>query len=92
MVAKAVFSTFLSFVAFPEFISIATRASVGLIIKYPPDFNLTGFQNYHAYNYSPALNVDNFFDSPVSKFSNKQILFRKKKITIQFEEIDNIKI
>ena len=38
-----------------------------------PDFNLTGFQNYHAYNYSPALNVDNFFDSPVSKFSNKQI-------------------
>jgi len=38
LVAKAVFSIFLSLVDFPELISIETNASVGLIIKYPPDF------------------------------------------------------
>ena len=40
-VFKAVSSTFLSFVDWPEFISIAVYASVGLIIIYPPDFSLT---------------------------------------------------
>ena len=33
LVARAVFSIFLSFVALPELTSIATRASVGLIIR-----------------------------------------------------------
>ena len=37
LVLTAVFSIFLSFVALPEFTSIATKASVGLITKYPPD-------------------------------------------------------
>ena len=40
-VFKAVFSIFICFVDCPEFMSIATKASVGFITKYPPDFNLT---------------------------------------------------
>ena len=40
LVARAVFSIFLSFVALPEFTSIATKASVGFMIRYPPDFNV----------------------------------------------------
>ena len=40
-VLKAVSSIFLCFVNFPEFMSIATSASVWLITKYPPDFKFT---------------------------------------------------
>ena len=40
-VSKAVLSTFFCFIELPEFISIETSASVGLITRYPPDFNLT---------------------------------------------------
>ena len=40
LVSKAVLSTFFCLIELPEFISIATKASVGLITKYPPDFNL----------------------------------------------------
>ena len=40
-VLSAVFSTFDSLVDCPEFISIDIRASVGLITKYPPEYNFT---------------------------------------------------
>jgi len=40
LVSKAVLSTFFPFIYLPEFISIETKASVGLITKYPPDFSL----------------------------------------------------
>ncbi len=40
LVSKAVLSTFLPFIELPEFISIDTNASVGLITKYPPDLSL----------------------------------------------------
>ena len=39
-VSKAVFSTFFCLIELPEFISIDTNASVGLITRYPPEFNL----------------------------------------------------
>ena len=41
LVFNAVFSMLICLVDCPEFISIATKASVGLITKYPPDFSLT---------------------------------------------------
>ena len=34
-------SIFFCFIDFPELTSIETKASVGFITKYPPDFNLT---------------------------------------------------
>ena len=40
-VFSAVFSILVCLVDCPEFISIATSASVGLITRYPPDFNFT---------------------------------------------------
>ena len=40
-VSKAVLSTFFCFMDFPEFTSIETNASVGLITKYPPELSLT---------------------------------------------------
>ena len=40
-VSKAVFSIFFCLIDFPEFTSIEINASVGLISKYPPEFNLT---------------------------------------------------
>ena len=40
-VFKAVFSMFISFIDLPEFISIDTSASVGLITIYPPEVNFT---------------------------------------------------
>ena len=39
-VSRAVLSTFFAFIELPEFISIETKASVGLITKYPPDLSL----------------------------------------------------
>ena len=41
LVSKAVLSTFFCFIERPELMSIDTNASVGLITKYPPEFNLT---------------------------------------------------
>ena len=41
LVSSAVLSTFFCFIDFPEFTSIDTRASVGLITKYPPEINFT---------------------------------------------------
>ena len=41
LVFKAVFSIFICLVDWPEFISIETNASVGLITIYPPDLSLT---------------------------------------------------
>ena len=41
LVSKAVLSTFFCLIELPELISIETKASVGFITKYPPDFNLT---------------------------------------------------
>ena len=40
LVSNAVLSIFFCLIELPEFISIETRASVGLITKYPPEFNL----------------------------------------------------
>ena len=40
-VFSAVFSILICLVDWPEFISIETKASVGLMTKYPPDFNFT---------------------------------------------------
>ena len=39
-VSSAVLSTFFCLIELPEFMSIDTKASVGLITKYPPEFNL----------------------------------------------------
>ena len=39
-VSRAVLSTFFCLIELPEFISIETKASVGLITKYPPDLSL----------------------------------------------------
>ena len=39
LVSNAVLSTFFCFIELPELISIDTKASVGFITKYPPDFN-----------------------------------------------------
>ena len=44
-VSKAVLSTFFCFIDFPELTSIDTNASVGLITKYPPEFNFTSVSN-----------------------------------------------
>ena len=41
LVSSAVLSTFFCFIELPEFISIETNASVGLITKYPPEVNFT---------------------------------------------------
>ena len=41
LVFKAVFSIFASLIDCPEFMSIYTNASVGLITIYPPDSNFT---------------------------------------------------
>ena len=40
-VFNAVFSIFDALIDWPELMSIATKASVGFITKYPPDFNFT---------------------------------------------------
>ena len=44
-VSSAVLSTFLPLIELPEFMSIETKASVGLITKYPPDFSLISDSN-----------------------------------------------
>ena len=43
--SKAVLSTFFCLIELPEFISIETKASVGLITKYPPEFNFISESN-----------------------------------------------
>ena len=45
-VSNAVLSTFLPLIELPEFISIETKASVGLITKYPPDFSFIFIQYF----------------------------------------------
>ena len=45
LVSNAVLSTFFPFIELPELISIETKASVGLITKYPPDFSLISESN-----------------------------------------------
>jgi hypothetical protein len=45
LVSKAVLSTFFCLIELPEFMSIETRASVGLITKYPPEVNLISESN-----------------------------------------------
>ena len=45
LVSNAVLSTFLPFIELPEFISIETKASVGLITKYPPDLSFISESN-----------------------------------------------
>ena len=44
-VSSAVLSTFFCLIELPEFISIDTKASVGLITKYPPEFNFISESN-----------------------------------------------
>ena len=55
-VASAVSSTFFPWIDLPELTSIETNASVGLITKYPPDFNgAIGFNNCSSF-----LSMPNF--------------------------------
>ena len=44
-VSKAVLSTFFCLMELPELMSIDTRASVGFITKYPPEFNFISESN-----------------------------------------------
>jgi len=45
LVSSAVLSTFFCLIELPELISIDTRASVGLITKYPPELSFISDSN-----------------------------------------------
>ena len=57
-VSKAVLSTFFCLIDFPELTSIETRASVGLITRYPPEFNLIVLSNI-SFNFSSIFSLKN---------------------------------
>ena len=55
-VSRAVLSTFFCLIDFPEFTSIDTNASVGLITKYPPEANFTSVSKI-SYNFNSIFSL-----------------------------------
>ena len=67
-VLNAVSSIFLCLVNLPEFISIETKASVGLITKYPPEVNFTSVSKILLFTITTPLYVTFIADLVEKKF------------------------